>query len=203
MTAVQAKRIVASVLFCDIKNFTSLFDEKDPVEAFAFANYVLSSLSKIIIDYGGTVDKLMGDGILAHFGIINPCEDHAIKACNCCLKLLDEIWNINCTRYSLNQMTISIGVGLNSGEVVYGKITAGNYEEYSIYGDVVNTVTRIEQMTRYLSVDILVSKSIVNLCENNFEFCDVGKYELKGKKGVHQLYWLLPINPIKNASGNL
>ena len=198
MSSVTSKRLKASILFCDIKNFTTLFDDKDPIEAFAFANYVLTTLSNIVLECGGVVDKFMGDGLLAHFGVLKPCPNHAMKACYCGLKLLNEIWKINCKRYSLNQMIISLGIGINSGDIVYGKITVGSYEEFSVYGDVVNTASRIEHMTRSLLVDILVSKTTFDLCKNHLDFYSVGEHELRGKKGKHSIFWLLPTNFVTN-----
>lgn len=144
-----SKVVNATILFCDIKNFTTLFDNKDPVEAFTFANYVLSSLGEIILKYGGVIDKLMGDGLLAHFGVSNYCIDHALKACHCSLEFLDQIIKINTNRYYSNQIIISLVIGINTGDIVHGKIMAGYFEEISIYGDIVNTASKIENMTRF------------------------------------------------------
>ncbi|WP_186645937.1 adenylate/guanylate cyclase domain-containing protein [Fluviispira vulneris] len=198
MSSITKKRVEATIMFCDIMNFTTLFDDKDPEEAFVFANYVLKTLSNVVTKCGGTVDKFMGDGLLAHFGVNSPNSDHAMKACYCSLKLLDEIWKINCNRYILNQIIISLGIGIHSGEIVFGKIEAGTYNEFSVFGDVVNTASRIERMTRFFSVDILVSQTTYDLCKNNLDFFKIGDTTLKGKKGKHTLFWLVPTNLIKN-----
>ncbi len=198
MSSITKKRLEATILFCDIMNFTTLFDDKDPEEAFFFANYVLKTLSNVVMKCGGTIDKFMGDGLLAHFGVTNSCPDHAMKACYCSLQLLDEIWKINCDRYILNQIIISLGIGIHSGDIVFGKIDASSYTEFSVFGDVVNTASRIERMTRLFSVDILVSKATYDLCKHCLDFFAIGEHELRGKKGKHSLFWLLPTNSFTN-----
>ncbi len=184
----------ATVLFCDIRKFTTLFDEKPPEEAFSFANYVLSSLSKVIIKNKGTVDKIMGDGILAHFGITEPNNEHAKFACLCALKILEEISIINANYYFLKKPIISVGIGINTGEVVFGNITVGNKLVSSIYGDVVNTASKIEHLTRNFLVDVISSESTFTACENYFNFLGLGKVHVTGKKNQQTLYWLLPTN---------
>ncbi|WGL60113.1 adenylate/guanylate cyclase domain-containing protein [Pigmentibacter sp. JX0631] len=190
----KPQKFNATVLFCDIRKFTTLFDEKPPEEAFSFANYVLSSLSKVIIKNKGTVDKIMGDGILAHFGITDSQKEHAKFACICALKILDEITVINSNYYFLKKPIISVGIGINTGDVVFGNITVGNKLVSSIYGDVVNTASKIEHLTRNFLVDIICSESTYLSCSNYLNFNALGKVNITGKKNQQSLYWLLPTN---------
>ena len=148
MKTSKPQKFNATVLFCDIPKFTSLFDEKPPEEAFSLANYILSSLSKVIIKNKGTVDKIMGNGILAHFGIIDSQNEHAKIACICALKILEEVTAINSNSYFLKKPIITTGIGIHTGEVVFGNITVGNKLVSSIYGDAVNTTVAIEHLTK-------------------------------------------------------
>ncbi len=192
----KPQKINATVLFCDIRKFTTLFDEKPPEEAFSFANYVLSNLSKVIIKNGGSVDKIMGDGILAHFGVLESQKEHAVRACYCALKLIEEIATINANYYFLKKFIISIGIGINTGDMVFGNITVGNKLVSSVYGDVVNTAAKVEQMTRKFMVDIITTENTYFNCKEKFAFQNLGCNEITGKKNKHNLFWLLPTNII-------
>src|SRR5579885_2598784 len=146
----------ASVLFCDIRGFTSLFDRADPLDAFQFANSVLARLGQEVLELGGALDKFTGDGLLAHFGVVGELPSHAVTAVNCAIRMGRALSEINRTRYFARQPVVSLGIGVCSGPIAYGSITVGERKEMTVLGDVVNTASRIEGLTKRFCVDILL-----------------------------------------------
>ena len=183
-----------TVLFCDIRNFTSLFDDRDPTEAIEFANSVLAVLGEIIEDHGGIVDRFTGDGFLAHFGLNDDESNHALQACNAIKDIRSGLNKVNMNRYFSEQTVVTVGIGINTGTVASGIIKTNQFEQHTILGDVVNTTARIEQMTKYFMVDVLVSESTYNETSDHFSFQKMPLKSVPGKKKLIQTYWLLPIN---------
>ncbi|MFO7848247.1 MAG: adenylate/guanylate cyclase domain-containing protein [Balneolaceae bacterium] len=184
----------ASVMFCDIRNFTVLFENQDPKKAIRFANDVLAVLGNEVEKNGGTVDRFTGDGFLAHFGVQNSPDNHAKDACKAVLDLRKRLVLINTDRYKQEEIVINIGVGIHTGEVAFGNITTGVITQKTILGDTVNTASRIESLTKYFAVDTLASKDTVDRTGGSFKFQKMPLKKLKGKAQPVHTYWLLPTN---------
>ncbi|WP_340104038.1 adenylate/guanylate cyclase domain-containing protein [Rhodohalobacter sp. 8-1] len=184
----------ATVMFCDIRNFTVLFEKKDPIKAIAFANEVLAVLGKEVENNNGVVDRFTGDGFLAHFGLNQSDLNHAEMACRSVIGLRTKLSNINSERYLREESVLNIGVGIHSGIVAVGDITTGNITQRTILGDTVNTASRIESLTKYFSVDALISESTKDRLKGDLKLQKMPLKELKGKKRNVQTYWLLPMN---------
>ncbi|REL38450.1 adenylate/guanylate cyclase domain-containing protein [Rhodohalobacter sp. SW132] len=184
----------ATVLFCDIRNFTTLLENQKPIEAVRFANEVLAVLGNEIEINGGTVDRFTGDGFMAHFGINGKADNHAESACNAAIDLRKRLTEINSERYRNDQLVVNSGIGLHTGEVAVGNITTGKITQLTILGDTVNTASRIEGLTKFFSVDVLVSESTQMRISDLFKFQKMPLKKLKGKEKIVQTYWLLPTN---------
>lgn len=184
----------ATVMFCDIRNFTVLFEKQDPAKAIRFANEVLAELGNEVEKNGGTVDRFTGDGFLAHFGVENSDRNHSDAACNAILDQRARLVTINSARYLNEEMVVNIGIGVHSGEVAVGDITTGRTTQLTILGDTVNTASRIESLTKYFAVDALISESTHNELSGNLKLQKMPIKKLKGKKQDIQTYWLLPTN---------
>ena len=161
-------RFDATVLFCDIRGFTKLFDQRDPLEALEFANSVLGELGAVVEACGGTIDKFAGDGFLAYFGTHNSTTKHADEACWCAIRMRNILVKINSFRYVTEQIIISTGIGIHSGQVAAGLISAFQKSEYTILGSSVNTAARVESLTKLFSVDCLISSSTVERLTHPF-----------------------------------
>jgi len=184
----------ATVMFCDIRNFTMLFEKKDPIEAISFANEVLAVLGKEVENNKGVVDRFTGDGFLAHFGIDETDMNHADLACRTALDLRIRLKAINSDRYLNEENVLNIGVGIHTGEVAVGEITSGNFTQHTILGDTVNTASRIESLTKFFSVDSLISESTKNHLTEELKLQKMPLKKLKGKERNVQTFWLLPMN---------
>jgi adenylate cyclase len=184
----------ATVMFCDIRNFTMLFENENLNKAFPFANEVLAVLGREIEKNNGVVDRFTGDGFLAHFGIDQENINHADTACRVALDLTSILRRINVERYLKTDTVINIGIGIHSGIVAVGEITTGKVTQRTILGDTVNTASRIESLTKFFSVDILISESTKNHLSESLKLRKMPLKKLPGKKQSVQTYWLLPIN---------
>ena len=187
-------RFDASVLFCDIRGFTSLFDQRDPLEALEFANSVLGELGSVVEACGGIIDKFTGDGFLAYFGRPEENLKHADDACWCAIRMRSALIKINSFRYLTDQIIISTGIGIHSGPVAAGLISAFQKSEYTILGSTVNTAARIESLTKLFSVDCLISMETVQRLTHPFLLQAMPIKPLRGLQESVPTHWLLPMN---------
>lgn len=184
----------ATVMFCDIRNFTTLFENENPIKAVSFANEVLAVLGEEVEKNKGAVDRFTGDGFLAHFGVDEMDANHANLACRAVLDMRKQIRKINSDRYLNVDNVMNIGIGIHTGELAVGKITSGSITQRTILGDTVNTASRIESLTKFFSVDTLISESTKNLLSSDLKLQKMPLKKLKGKEQSVQTYWLLPMN---------
>jgi adenylate cyclase len=186
----------ATVLFCDIRGFSSLFDEKDPMDAIDFANTVLEKLGLVVEACNGYLDKFTGDGFLAHFGVLEETskKQHMLDACWCAIRMREELAKLNQTRHASSMRTVNIGVGIHSGKVASGVLSTNSRVEFTIMGSVVNTASRIETLTKEFMVDCLVTQKVYEFCRNDLEFKPMPKKPLKGVKHPPLTYWISPVN---------
>ena len=184
----------ATVMFCDIRNFTMLFEKKDPIKAVSFANEVLAVMGKEVEKNDGVVDRFTGDGFLAHFGVESSGANHADMACRAVLDLRSVLSQINSNRYLKTENVLNIGIGIHSGEVAVGEITSGKITQKTILGDTVNTASRIETLTKFFSVDALISKATRDHLTEDLKLHKMPLKKLKGIERDVQTFWLLPMN---------
>lgn len=186
----------ATVMFCDIRNFTMLFEQIDPIEAVSFANEVLAVLGTEVEKKNGVVDRFTGDGFLAHFGVEGTGFNHADMACRSVIDMRSRLNQINSKRYLKTENVLNIGIGIHTGEVAVGEITSGRITQKTILGDTVNTASRIESLTKFFTVDALISESTKNQISVDWKLQKMPLKKLKGIERDVQTYWLLPMNKI-------
>lgn len=194
MNARSPEKKTGTILFCDIRNFTSLFDNRDPFEAVEFANTVLAVLGEVVEEHSGTVDRFTGDGFLAHYGFETSLPDHAEKACQTSIAIRKKLDEINTSRYLKVESVVSVGIGIHTGEAAYCKITTKQLEQVTVLGDTVNTAARIEGLTKYFVVDVLTSEATYHILKQQFKFQKMPDKKIRGKSNPIPTYWLLPLN---------
>lgn len=191
----KSGRFDVTVLFCDIRGFTALFDNRDPEEALAFANSVLGELGAVVEACSGEIDKFTGDGFLAYFGLNSETTvNHAEEACWCAIRLRSALMNINSTRYGFDQTVVSIGMGIHSGLVAAGTISTINKKEFTILGSTVNLASRIEALTKFFGVDCLISEETAKRVQEKFVLQQMPPQRLRGVSEVATTNWLSPLN---------
>lgn len=188
-----------TILFSDIRGFTSLSESMAPEAVVSLLNAYFSAMVDAIFSQGGTIDKYMGDGIMAVFGAPVPHADHAIRAVKAAEAMRKALQGINEARLAEGQPPIRIGIGLHTGECVIGNIGAEQRVEYTAIGDAVNTASRIEGLTKEFGVDILMSASTYVEVAAEVETAVMAPVSVKGKTApleVHQLIRTVAASPV-------
>lgn len=185
-----------TILFMDIRGFTPISEQLTPEELVSFLNTLLSPLSDAIQAEGGTIDKYIGDSIMAFWNAPLPVADHAEKACRAGLAMLQVVDRLNeedafgFKARDLKTQTVQIGIGLNSGEACVGNMGSARRFNYSVIGDAVNVASRIESSCKAVGAELLVSEETRNAAPG-LAYLEAGEIPLKGKSEPIKLYALL------------
>ena len=168
-----------SVLFADISGFTRLSEKMSPSAVAVLLNGYLSRMTDVIFKYEGTLDKYMGDGIMAVFGAPLDMEDHAERSIRTALEMQEQLAEWNAERPEGPELRIRIGI--NSGKAVAGEIGSVNKMEYTVLGDTVNTASRLESAVAKPG-SVVVGKQTREAVGDTFECEELGSFSLKGKE---------------------
>jgi class 3 adenylate cyclase len=153
--------IDATVLFTDLRNFTGLVETMPPGQVLDYLNDVQGLLASIVAKHGGTVDKFLGDGMLAVFGAPRHMEHHAQLGIAAATEIISSIAALNRERRGRGEPAAEIGLGLHTGSVIAGCVGSGARLEFTVLGDAVNATSRLEGLTKEMGVTALVSEETV------------------------------------------
>jgi adenylate cyclase len=188
----DGEEIEATVLFSDIRGFTSLSESLPPAEVVRFLNLYLSHITPPIMAHGGVINKFIGDAVMAIFSPVFGLEKHVEPAVRAALDMRAALADFNRTG---EFPPVGFGVGLHTGRLVAGNVGTVDRREYTVLGDVVNVASRIESQTKEKSTDILVSADVLAGLERssfagiNFDYC--GPVLLRGKSNAIELFRLV------------
>lgn len=179
----------ATILFADIKDYTSLSERLYPEEVVELLNDYFSRLVEIISGYKGIVNKFIGDSVMAIFNVPLDDSDHARNATRAAL----EIQRVTRQKgFGKGRIILPTRIGINTGKVVAGNIGSKDRLEYTVIGDPVNVASRLEQLNKnYNSVDILVGQTTYEIVKNDFVFQLIGAIKIKGKTNPINAYKLI------------
>ncbi len=179
-----------TLLFTDIRGFTTMSENLDPEALVKLLHDFLNPMSNIIINQGGTIDKYMGDAIMALFGAPLVQTDHPRHACRAALEMVASLEALNRTWAEEGRPPLKVGVGVNTGPVAVGNMGSDRLFDYTAIGDNVNLASRLEGLNKYYATSILISDSTAKALGNDFILRDVDMVKVKGKvRGVriHEL----------------
>jgi adenylate cyclase len=181
-----------TVLFTDIKGFTSFSEKHTPQEVVARLNEYLDAMVHVIDRFDGTVDKFIGDGIMVYWGAPLPQPDHASRALDCVLAMEAEMREL-CGRWErAGKEPFALRAGIQSGEVVAGNIgSRGKKMEYTVIGDTVNMAARLEGTAKYYGVEFLVGEKTYHCAGDGYCFRELDKIRMLGKETPVTVYELV------------
>ena len=184
---------MVTVLFVDIRGFTSFADRSTAREAVEYLNEFFGLVVPIVVAHGGHVNKLLGDGLLGVFGAPSRCPDHADRALVAAVEMLAAVESQFGER-------CRVGVGINSGLVLVGTIGGGGLAEYGVIGDPVNVAARIQDATRTLGEPLLLTEATRCLLDDTERSLETrGSLRLKGKSEPVAVYGLGSRNASRTA----
>ena len=178
----MGEREYAVVMFTDLQGFTSLSETMPPTDAVALLNDYMTKMVVILKKYEGTLDKIMGDGIMAYFNIPDPVEHSEEKSVLCALEMQAVMvqWRAQCEEMGVPPLKARIGI--HAGEVVVGLMGAEQQMSYTIIGDTVNTAARLEPLNKELKTEILISEALQQKLPPEIHTRFVGELEIRGRK---------------------
>jgi adenylate cyclase len=169
-----------AIMFADIVSFTARAERTEPEALVAMLNTYMTSMTDVILDSQGLVDKLMGDGIMAFWGAPNAIENPSRAAVDCALRMLENLRGLQ--RDDPRFADLDIGIGIATGDVVVGNFGGENRFDYSVIGDTVNFASRLEGLTRHFKVHLLVSRQTWLEAGAGFIGRELGLVKVKGKQ---------------------
>ena len=186
---VGEKRDVA-ILFCDIRSFTNISEHNKPETIVSFLNRYFTIMCTIIKKYGGTIDKFMGDAIMALFGAPVSYEDNCRRAVAAAQEMREAVEKIEMEDLVLPVgMKFNIGIGIHYGDVIVGSIGSEDKTDYSVIGDNVNLASRLEGLTKTYGTMILISEAVkADIQDEEFVFRHLDNVKVKGKEHPVPIY---------------
>jgi adenylate cyclase len=190
-TLEKGKRSPVAVLFADIRGFTAMSETTPPEEVVEFLSAYHARMTACIFTFGGTLDKFIGDGIMATFGTPHPLPDDADRAVQAGLAMKRELIAFNQERAARGLAPIGQGIGIHFGEAVVGNIGSEERLEYTAIGDVVNLASRIEGSCKALGEEFVISEALATRLTTSVRLKNLGKTPLRGKTEPVQLFAVL------------
>jgi len=180
-----------TILFSDIAGFTTFSEKKQPEELVSFINEFLSDMSEIIIKNEGTLDKYLGDAVMAFWGAPIEVKDHAHKACLSALQMQERLAQLRESWMIGGESPIYIRIGINTGDVIVGNIGGVKRFDYTVLGDNVNLASRLEGANKEYATNIMINDSTYQLVKDNFLARELDIIRVKGKTESTKVYELI------------
>ncbi len=179
--ALGGRHVTATVMFSDIRGFTSMVEQQSPDETIELLNTYYTLMFEAISGQGGVVNQMIGDGLMAIFGAPQPLADHSAAALRAALEMLEMVELFNADRQAAGKLPIAIGIGIATGEMVAGYTGTQQRATYTCIGDTVNLAARLEAHTKVAGRAILLDGAARAGLGPEFTLESLGPVALKGK----------------------
>lgn len=180
-----------SILFSDIRGFTTISEKLSPEELVHLLNEYLNPMTLIVLEEKGTLDKYVGDAVMAIYNAPLDVAGHAGHACRSALKMIAKLGELNTSFIARGIDPIDIGIGINTGDAVVGNMGAAIRFDYTAIGDNVNLASRLEGLNKMYGTHIIVSESTKESAGNGFHFREIDLVTVKGKHRPVPIYELM------------
>ena len=182
-----------TVLFSDIRGFTTISEGLTPDELVQLLNEYFGQMTDIVFATDGTLDKYIGDAIMAFWGSPYPQADHAFRGCSCALQMVRGLAKLNAKWKGSGRPPISIGIGLNTGLVNVGNMGSARRLSWTVMGDNVNLASRLEGITKEYQVQLIISEATYLHVSSQFVCRELDKIRVKGKNLPVTIYELMDV----------
>ena len=191
-----------TVMFCDMRGFTKMSEQMEPTQLQELLTGVFSKLTSLIRSNRGTIDKYMGDCVMAFWGAPVETPEHAHLAVKSAMEMANAVRDINADHRNRGLPEIGIGIGLNTGPMCVGDMGSNIRRSYTVIGDSVNLGSRLEGLSKAYGVDIVVSETTRALAQD-FAWQEMDRVRVKGKEQAVAIFWpLAPANRLKEDSAS-
>jgi adenylate cyclase len=180
-----------SILFSDIRGFTTISEKLDPEELTNLLNEYLTPMTDLVFEHEGTLDKYMGDAVMAFYGAPIAFDRHPHAACQTALDMMDELHRLQNNWRERGLPEMDIGIGINTGVVSVGNMGSANRFDYTVLGDHVNLGSRLEGLNKPYGSHIIVSEYTYAAVKDEYTFRELDFVAVKGKKEPVRIYELL------------
>ena len=175
-----------SIFFSDVRGFTSMSEDMEPQDTQRMLSEYFTEMTQILFNHGGTLDKFMGDAVMAFFGNPEPQPDHALRAVRMALEMQDAVARLNLKWASEGRRSIGVGMGINTGEVTVGNLGSTQFLNYTIIGDAVNLACRLEQYAK--AGEVIITQATYEEVRSSVEAEPLEPIHVKGKREPIQVY---------------
>lgn len=189
--ALGGRAITATVLFSDVRGFTTLTETLGPQGTVQMLNEYFTIMVECISREGGMLDKFIGDAIMAGFGVPIPHDDDEDRAVRAGIAMISELWEWNKERVKKGEMPIDMGLGLNTDNVVTGNIGSPKRMDYTMIGDGVNLAARLESACKQYAARILISDLTYKKLKGTYRIRDIDRVVVKGKTKPVEIFEVL------------
>ncbi|MEW5946611.1 MAG: adenylate/guanylate cyclase domain-containing protein [bacterium] len=191
-----------TVVFSDIRGFTAYSERHSPEQVLSQLNEYLSAMIDVIFRYEGTLDKFIGDSIMAVFGSPIPHGDDPLRAARTALEMQERLAGLNEKWSREGKERLKIGIGINTGEAIVGNIGDERRLEYTVIGDNVNLASRIEGLTKSYNCGVMISAGTYETIKEMVNVRSLGAAAVKGKSQAIEIYELLGLKTSDNSNGS-
>ncbi len=182
-----------TVMFSDIRGFTTLSEGLTPDELVLLLNEYLGEMTEAVFANQGTLDKYIGDAIMAFWGSPYPQEDHAVRGCRCALQMIRGLEKLNRKWKSEGRAPLAIGIGLNTGPVNVGNMGSAKRLAWTVMGDNVNLASRLEGITKTYRISVVIAEGTYQQVASEFTCRELDRIAVKGKSHAVKIYELMGI----------
>lgn len=189
---VEPKKTEITVMFSDIRGFTTISENLDAQDLALFLNQYLSDMTGLVFEYQGTLDKYIGDAVMAFWGAPFEVDDHAVCACNSALKMMQRVREMQTVWKAQGKPQLDIGIGLNSGVASVGNMGSALRYGYTALGDTVNLSSRLEGLNKDYGTHIIVNETTYTATQKaEFVYRELDLIRVKGKTHPVMIYELI------------